>query len=513
MNTPLFSYLQSILTSIPAHFTGSERAFTTHVLRALIWKTYCEADEPTPDDMLSELFWEHRQSAKTRSLGEQDPTLLADIHEAFNHIVPSPSPLPLLGSYIQGDHLASSTAPIYDADTQRFHFLHEKEAWGDEQPSPAVCAFFASHEQWHHWRDIPYALLKACSDYLDKLPQQSFYEVLPAQLAASLTCDTDDSCCSHIVSSLTLDPQYYTESKKEYAAALNDQQRAVVLRNVNLYRAARPLWNMHRLLPWECPLYLVQQEHQRVIHWLRARYPELGERALPSEPHIERIRAAIPSAWSSYDREELEHFLDCLTDRLLRPLAERGEPKSWDALPAQQQDLLRQIDEAFAEVSDEGCRRLLLTGETADEGICDESMEIFLSSHEQRGDWHDLPLAWISACECSLSHVDAVGYRFLLPAFLRADFIVDFTTDMSIKLAASSEKNLLDYQLGQSRLLNEQQREVVQNYMHYRRCDPDWYSQDYLLAWEMRDYLAQEEHQTPQAWLRARYPEIYYTSS
>ncbi len=514
MNTPTHTYLQSILQSIPDHFTDSERAFSTHVLRQLIWEAYHEPDAPLGGDLFSEMLWDVRHPAKDPARARADEALLADIHEAFAHIPPSPSPIPLLGSSIQAYHCPSTIAPIYDEDKQRFSFSEGKrqaELWGDEQPSPAVRDFFASHEQWHHWSQIPRGLLKACSQGLDKLSAQSFYEILPAHLAASLMVEANDSWCSAIVRQLTLDPRFYSEREQQELEVplLDARQRAVVLRYVNRYRAASPLWNMSYLLPWECPLYLAQQEHARPIHWLRATYPELGAIPLPSEPRIEHIRASIPSTWSSEDREELENFLDRITDHLLSPwclLDEEGEPKSWDSLPAAEQQLLRQIDEAFADVSDEGCDCLLLTGEAKDDYL-EEHILQFLSTHELRGDWRDLPLDWISACECSLSYVDAVGYRYLLPAFLRADFLVDFSTDMSIKLSAS--ENLWDHQLSKSELLNERQRQVVENFMHYRRRNPDWYCDDYLLAWEMRDYLAQDEHTSPQAWLRARYPEIY----
>ncbi len=600
MNTPILSYFLSMRKAIPAHFSFTERTFTTNALNDLIWKTH-----------------EYKQEY---TLNEEDATLRTDIRKAFDHIDHPSTSIPVLSVCIQtyDEFSFCLPIPIYDEQSEAFTdrpspyykskssqeskddklaspavcddvqcdrgqdplqlnlhscktihrydyeqyeafrnhpglcFKYEPSQKGedDEMPSPSVCDYFAQHDQWARWQDIPDALSLITTERLNCLDPEGFQLLLPAQLCATLCLDSYSYWTSNIVDRLTLNPLDFNE--KEDYPAFDDQQRDVILRYINRYRANLRMTSLRKLLPWECQLYLAQHEHKRVMHWLRARYPELGKQpAPPSVPSVERMRAAIPCAWSARDREKLEQFFDRLTQHLLshlderntswarealpaggqdlpplfeprrrEPLSaetkdlpphldERNAPRKRDSLPAEEQDVLRRIDEAFADVSDEGCYRLLLASRAKDEFL-EEHMQQFLSKHELRGDWRDIPIEWLSTCEWSLRHVDAVGYRFLLPAFLRASLLSDLAPDMCAKLKSNRDKDQLEHALEQSRLLNEQQREAVESYMHYFRCMMhSCYRLDYLLAWEMRDFLAQDEFYSASSWLNARYPVLW----
>ncbi len=470
-------FLRTIQENIPEDFTESEQIFVSELLSQLL-----RAAE------LYQLSAQH---------GDSQPLATAhQLSRALAKAFPSRSP-----------EAAGTPLSLLCAEAHCFPL-----AGMDGQPSQRILDFLSQQEssqRWQSWKDIPAALLYACTGLLSDLYRSEYtHALLPAFLCASLKLDSSLHRLwrSRLFTALTCD----AEAKDLAEHGLDKKQRDALLRYANLHRLTAQAGEMERLLPWELPLYLAERQGLKVCDWLLSRYKELRTRHANSVLKLEQIRAAIPSSFSRANKEILNSFLDRLSEQILH--CRREEINTPRPLTHAEHELLLDIERAFADVHDEGAYRLLLTGEAEDEYM-DEQIQRFLSEHELRGEWRDIPLEWISACECSLSYVDAVGYRFLLPAFLRADFIVDFSIDMSIKLAASSEKIGLDYQLERSRLLTEQQREAVERFMHHRRRDPDYCCEDYLLAWEMSDYLAQEEHQTPQAWLRTRYPDIYNKSS
>ncbi len=168
--------------------------------------------------------------------------------------------------------------------------------------------------------------------------------------------------------------------------------------------------------------------------------------------------------------------------------------------------LLSEIELAFGDVGDEGTPYLALAGEASDGSYFPEMLCI-LSRHELRGDWREIPHCLLDACACCLSFVEPLGYRFLLPAYMRFSLLNNGAPDMVANLAASED--LLDYQLNYFSFFNERQLEAVNHFMHWhRQNDGVSLSLGWLLPWEMAAYLAQDEYSSPQDWILAHHEEM-----
>ncbi len=371
--------------------------------------------------------------------------------------------------------------------------------------------FLLQHEIVDDWRKIPLTLLAGPVFFSHLGSPHAVLYLLPAYLKAHClypySVDTS-SLLSYIEDNAAADSARYS--------LLNAEQRALVVRIVNRERQAGSVSNLTGLLPWEMELYLEQEQYTRPAVWLRHHYPDAAIPELIADERISRIRAAIPEDWDSYDREQLEYVLDWLEHALQEFNQKESDQKENEEhleLDEQSARLIQRIEQAFDGVSDEGERVLLLGGLAKDEYMGDAEIDL-LSRFEYRGDWRDIPPDWLYACDCALSYMNAVGYRYLVPAFLRAELQTKLSQDMVISLGSRLESTHA-YHLEQVSLFTPEQRAVLVDYMNYFRSTHSVVLRmGLLLPWEMSDYLAhQDSYESMTEWLLAQYPELEQDAS
>ncbi len=233
------------------------------------------------------------------------------------------------------------------------------------------------------------------------------------------------------------------------------------------------------------------------------------------EAFTERLHKSIPSRWPKkgfphvQDQASMREFIGRVRSHMYAYEKEKAE----NVLPSTPEidRLLTEIDEAFAEAGDEGAPYLALAGEALDGSYFPEMLDI-LSGHEVRGNWRAIPHCLLYACDCCLSFVEPLAYRFLLPAYMRFSLLNDYSPDMTAHLAADRE--LLDYRLNKFSHFDARQCEVVTRYMNWhRQHDGASFDLGWLLPWEMKAYLTQDEHSSPQDWVLAQYGELMLCES
>ncbi len=358
--------------------------------------------------------------------------------------------------------------------------------------------FLAQYEVRENWRSIPHFWVYA--SHIMLLPTaEDIYFVLPAMLRDHIIDPTHSALYTILVNSRT-------EANKAMADLhlLNAEQRDFILGLCLTQRQSADKIYFQQLLPWEWQLYEQKSDNLRPAEWLYETYTNLWPKGPTRRERIEAIRAAIPTQWDEEEKDELNAFLDALNARMDQ--FHREEEKHPRDNTAKEKLLIEHIEQAFADVSDAGCHRLLLAGE-AEEDYLSEAVQSLLSGFEIRGDWRNIPLEYLYACDSALYFVDAVAYRFLVPAFLRAEFLSYHTKDMVIAL--SSNEAYLDRDLELTSLFNDAQRAVLVDVMNYWRAKSSiTLKMALLLPWEFAAYKEQSEHSSEEAWLRAQYLEL-----
>ncbi len=452
-------YLQSIQDAIPS--------------------TWPEADRQTLEEHLQRLNTNHEHALSWHELSDspsaETQKLLAEIDRVFADVGAVDEPVLLLN------------ASLHDASTR-------------------IRIFLAQYEIADDWRKIPLTIVGSISFFLLESPEALRY-MLPAYLKGH--CLYPNSIDTFLLLSKDVDEKEVEEESERYSL-LNEEQRALVEYLVNRQRTEGSLSDINELLPWEMELYLEQDQFTRPAAWLRHHYADLAIPELVADERITRIRAAIPEDWDEEEREDLESFLDWKE----KALAEfrKTEKEERLALNEKSARLILDIRDAFDDVSDEGERVLLLGGEAEDDSMSDEAIDL-LSRFEHRGDWRDIPLDWLYACDSALSFVNAVGYRYLVPAFLCAELQTNLSQDMVIALGSNAEdveESMHDYDLERVSLFTPEQRAVLVDYMNYHRSiDSVTLEMGLLLPWEMADYLeVQDDYEDSTEWLLEQYPEL-----
>ncbi len=370
------------------------------------------------------------------------------------------------------------------------------------EASTRIRSFLTQHEIAYDWREIPPTMVGIAFPLLES--PEALRSMLPAYLKGH--CLYPDSINTFFL--LSTDEEG-AEEESELYSLLNEEQRSLVERIVNRQRQKGSLSDINALLPWEMVLYLDQDEYTRPAAWLRHHYADLSLPELVADERISRLRAAIPEDWDKAAREELESFLD----EKEQALAEFRQREKEERLEINEQSasLILDIHRAFEGVSDEGERLLLLAGGGMDENLSDEALDL-LSGFEHRGDWRDIPHEWLYACDNALHLANAVGFRYLVPAFLCAELQSNLSTDMISVLGSKvfETESLHEHYLEQVSLFTPEQRAVLVDYMnyHHRSIKSVAVEMGMLLPWEMSDYLAhRDSYESTREWLLAHSPE------
>ncbi len=450
----MHTYLQSLQDAIPS--------------------TWTEADRQTLIEHLQRL---NRNHEHTLSSNEAPPSaetqeLLDEIERVFADV----------GALNESELLLHANLPC-DASTR-------------------IRSFLAQYEIADDWRKIPPTMVGIAFPLLES--PEALRSMLPAYLKGH--CLYPDSISTFFL--LSTDGEGAEEGSELYSL-LNKEQRSLVEHLVNRQRQKGSLSDINALLPWEMELYLEQDQYTRPAAWLRHHYADLSIPELVADERVSRIRAAIPEDWDKEEREELENFLDG-KEQALAEFRQREQEERLE-LNEQSARLILDIHQAFEGVSDEGERLLLLAGGGKEENLSDEALDL-LSGFEHRGDWRDIPLEWLYACDNALYLANAVGFRYLVPAFLCAELQSNLSTDMITVLGSNvfETESLHEHYLEQVSLFTPEQRAVLIDYMnyHHRSMKSVAFEMGMLLPWEMSDYLAQRDsYESTREWLLAHSPE------
>ncbi|MDB6080038.1 MAG: hypothetical protein JWO82_3785 [Akkermansiaceae bacterium] len=129
-------------------------------------------------------------------------------------------------------------------------------------------------------------------------------------------------------------------------------------------------------------------------------------------------------------------------------------------------ELCRRIEEAFAGVTlgnGVGLSEANALDDYEDEATC-----ALRRLDDEKEDWRRITWKQLNRFSSSPSFFDAEGMRFHLPALLIADLKGEYNQGMEFNLAHRS-----DHSREQFSLLNEAQREVVRDYLHFLLTHPD----------------------------------------
>jgi len=133
---------------------------------------------------------------------------------------------------------------------------------------------------------------------------------------------------------------------------------------------------------------------------------------------------------------------------------------------AQAESLCDRVREAFSNVT-LGVGVGLFEGQAID----DYETEIIRRQNRDKDEkeaWERIEVKHLNACYSSLSFFDALGMRFHLPAFIIADLKGEYDMGMEFTLT-----HLDAYTREQFHLLNQEQRQVVREYLLFMREDPE----------------------------------------
>lgn len=153
-----------------------------------------------------------------------------------------------------------------------------------------------------------------------------------------------------------------------------------------------------------------------------------------------------------------------------------------------QQQLVEQIEVAFADVQCLDEPYVMLCGEAMDDYMSKEVLDV-LAAREVRYDWHDIPDDLLSACPTTLCFVGPEAYRFLIPRFMIGSMheVVQVYPGLSYK----AREELKDYERNQLSLLNEAQKQCVSDFLNLQHVNEEtgeWQGRSVFLPWELDEY-------------------------
>jgi hypothetical protein len=128
--------------------------------------------------------------------------------------------------------------------------------------------------------------------------------------------------------------------------------------------------------------------------------------------------------------------------------------------------LCERVREAFAEEK-LGVGVGLFEGQAIDDYET-EQVRSLEREKDQKEFWERIEPEHLNACSSSLSFFDALGMRFHLPAFIIADLRGEYYMGMAFTLT-----HIDDYNRKKFQLFSPVQRQVVREYLHFLREDPD----------------------------------------
>lgn len=89
-------------------------------------------------------------------------------------------------------------------------------------------------------------------------------------------------------------------------------------------------------------------------------------------------------------------------------------------------------------------------------------------ANDEKEDWSRISVKALNECNSSLSFFDGEGMRFHLPAYLLGDLNGTYEHGMAFVLTQTSQQE------AQFRLLNNEQREAVRDYLKFIESEPEY---------------------------------------
>lgn len=185
----------------------------------------------------------------------------------------------------------------------------------------------------------------------------------------------------------------------------------------------------------------------------------------------------LPTRFSPSARAAAEAFL-----QKIESLRRRYKPDPVE-LTERQERLIAQIQKAFAGVTCYGEARVLLAGEAEDEYLSQE-VQAVLATMEERDDWSAIPDDLLFACSTSHCYAGPEAYRFLIPRFLIGALhgVVEIYPGLSLG------SKLLEHDRKKMSLLNEAQRQCLEDFLNLDALFWESTSRSQFLPWEIDEF-------------------------